>query len=193
MNLISTLVIILLVLPIHGIITDISSGKIKNYFIFPSLFFCFLLGAFIDGFYSTQSNLIGIGICIAIGFLFYRQHSWGAGDGKYIILLGICSTLITYLKSLPYMIISLLFASIFGIFILYNLYYLIQKLPSIRKISFPKYTIHWLYLMMTTSGIFIVSSGLNLVISNHYTFLIIFLGIIFLQSYTRYIQTSWVQ
>ncbi len=77
--------LILLALP--GAVTDYRSGKIRNSLIIVLLFLVFI------GVYVVWSQLdtafwMTSGIVLGFGYLLYLYDRWGAGDGKYFIVLG---------------------------------------------------------------------------------------------------------
>lgn len=135
MNSINIIIFVLLILPLHAIFTDFKEGKIKNYFIFPSLIFVFILSLFIEWFYTNRGNIISLCIVLVFSYLFYKNNKWGAWDGKYLILIGFSSIITWYLKGIEWLIITL-FICIFWIFLIYTFFYLILKYKEIKKITF---------------------------------------------------------
>ena len=77
--------ILLVTLP--GALTDYQSGKIKNWLII------FLLFMVIGGIFLIWKTLdltfwISAGVVLGFGYVLYLYDRWGAGDGKYFIVLG---------------------------------------------------------------------------------------------------------
>lgn len=134
MNIINILIILLIILPIFGVFSDIKEGKIKNYFIFPSLIFIIILSFFIEGFFFSKDNLISIGIIILFGYMFYINNKWGAWDGKYFMLLWLSCIIIWYLKWEDWLILKMI-TFIFLIFLIFSVIYIIKEFKKIKNLK----------------------------------------------------------
>jgi Flp pilus assembly protein protease CpaA len=82
-----TLVGTLLLIALPGAITDYQSGKIRNWLIL------FLLVLVLGGIILMWKTLdltfwISGGVVLGFGYVLYLYDRWGAGDGKYFIVLG---------------------------------------------------------------------------------------------------------
>ena len=179
MNIIKVILFFLLLTPIYWVLTDITIGKIKNYFIFPLLLLSFTLTFFIENFYQNRENIIWIIILITFSYLFYKNNRWWAGDWKYLILIWINSIIISFLKWFQVNIINYLFLMIFSIIFVYNIVFLIIKINEIKNIKYSnlfKFNILndiWLIFM-----IYITSFFISQTIWDTYRYISIFLFIL---------------
>ncbi len=179
MSLINIIVLFLLLTPLYAVFTDIKTGKIKNYFIFPVLAISIILTFFISWFYTEKNNIIWMLIVIIFGYLFYKNNKWWAGDWKYIILIWLNSIIISYLLWLNIVIINSLFISIFTIFFLYNLVFLIKNYKKIKAIWFKiKEKMKHLDILFIWSFIYIISFIISKNLELDYIYLIVFLFIV---------------
>lgn len=202
MDLISWIVLLLLLTPIYGVVTDLKSWKIKNYFIFPALIISFVLTFFIEWFYYDFNNIIWLVILLLFGFLFYKWNKWWAWDWKYIILIGLNIIIIWFLLWFNVNILNILFLFVFWILFLYNLFFVIINYKEVFKIKFKKnYNFKIIDFFFISSFIYIFSFYLSLYLGGAYIYIITFLSILFLlpllnnisNQYLRYIFISfWV-
>jgi len=174
MNIINIIIFILLILPIHWVITDILEGKIKNYFIFPSIFVLIILSLFLEWFYFNLDNIVYILIILSLSFLFYKNNKWWAWDWKYLILIWFSTIIIWYLKWINSLVLKLIIYT-FSIFLFYVFVYLILNFNQIKKIEFKKYKIVFFDLFFNAFLLFLLSFLISLFLPNKdYSFLLIF-------------------
>lgn len=94
---VDSLALISLALFSVGAITDYRSGKIPNVFVYPAMLSVVVFAFFVEGFY-VPLHAVGIAAVLAFGYLFYVRDRWGAGDGKYLILLAFSTLVFSHLK-----------------------------------------------------------------------------------------------
>lgn len=190
MNIIQIIILVLLILPLQAIFTDFKEGKIKNYFIFPSLIFVLILSFFIEWFYTSSDNVLSLWIILFFSYLFYIHNKWGAWDGKYLILIWFSSIIIWYLKWIPWIIITL-FIFIFWIFLIYTCFYLLTQYKGIKKITFkyPRFKIVdivYTIFALKISTFFIVDY-----LPTQYTYLIVFVLMMTIMPYFERIKNRY--
>lgn len=175
MNINNIIVFVLILLPIHWVITDIIEGKIKNYFVFPSIIFLVFLSFFIEWFYFNKDNIAYIIIILLFSYFFYKWNKWWAWDGKYFILVWFSSIIIWFIKW--YYILTLRFLIYtFLIFLIYSFIFLILNYKKIKEIKFQKFKISPLDFIYSIFLLFTLSFLLSFFLPNtSYNFLIIFI------------------
>jgi len=193
MNIINLIVLFLLITPFYAVITDLKSGKIKNYFIFPFLLISFILTFFISWFYLNSNNVIWIIILILFWYFFYKDNKWGAGDWKYIILIWLNSIIISYLLWFWVNIINALFIVIFGLLLLYNLIFLLYNYKNIKKINYKKNKIDFFDTIYIVSFVYIVVFLISTYFWTAYIYLTIFLTVILWLQYINKLKNKNIQ
>lgn len=194
MDLINSISLFLILTPIYAVITDIKSWKIKNYFIFPFLLISIILSFFIEWFYYNSTNIIGFLIIIFFGYLFYKDSKWWAGDWKYIILIWLNSLVITFLLWINTNIINLLFINIFGLLLMYNIYFLLINFNKIKKIKLKKdSSFNLLNSFYLISFIYLIAYFIWFYIWLEYMYISIFLIIILLMPYFNKINFKYLK
>lgn len=176
MTTINLIITILLITPIIGVISDYSEGKIKNFFIFPYFFFLLILTIFIDWFYFYKDNLLQLAIVFLFSYFFYINKKWWAWDWKYLIILGLSTVIIWYLKWIEWLIINLFIYS-FALFLIYNLIYLIFNISKIKRINFKNinYNLNLKDIIFNISIINIIVLLLFRYLPINYSYLIVFI------------------
>lgn len=174
MNLINSLVIVLAILPLFAVFTDMKEGKIKNYFIFPSFIFIIILSFFIEGFFFSNDNLLSIAIIILFGYMFYINNKWGAGDGKYFMLLWLSSIIIWYLKGETWLILKMITYT-FILFLIFTITYLVKEFKNIKKIKFNHQKFNLINTFYSISILNIFSFFIVSYLPANYAYIIIFI------------------